>query len=174
MNAVDLHPVLVHFPVALLTVYAVVELARFRALTSRPSWFELKSALAVFGFLGSVAAFLAGTVRKAVLEGVGGVDRLILTHSTFALATVVVAGVIAAAHALRLLKGPLLKASTASALVRAPFAAADALLGPVPSALLALLVLGLVTVTGALGGAIVYGPDADPFVRTITALMGLR
>ncbi|HJV32555.1 MAG TPA: DUF2231 domain-containing protein [Patescibacteria group bacterium] len=174
MNSVDLHPVLVHFPVALLTVYAVVELARFRALTSRPSRVELKGALAVFGFLGSVAAFLAGTVRKEALESVGAVDRLIETHSTFALATVVVAGVIAAAHAMRLLKGPLLKAAPSSAWARAPIMVADALLSPVPSALLALLVLALVTVTGGLGGAIVYGPDVDPFVRTITALLGLR
>ncbi|MEK7110290.1 MAG: hypothetical protein AAB759_00205 [Patescibacteria group bacterium] len=38
----NIHPAFVHFPIALLTIYAVLELARFRFFTARPYWFHLK------------------------------------------------------------------------------------------------------------------------------------
>jgi hypothetical protein len=42
---------------------------------------------------------------------------------------------------------------------------------PPVATLLALLGLAAVTVTGAMGGSLVYGPDVDPFVKILYGLL---
>lgn len=167
MNPIDIHPILVHFPIALLTVYAVIELARFPVFTRRPSWFEAKAVFAILGSLSSFAAYIAGDARNEYLEARGASSQLIETHGAFALATIIVFGLIAVTHATRLLKESPHGAKLPAHVGRRLFAVGDFLLKPAPAVFLALVGLALVTITGGLGGAIVYGPDADPFVHAI-------
>ena len=56
----DLHPIIVHFPVALLTLYGIFELFSVRRIARKPYWFYVKAVLVIFGALGALAAWLTG------------------------------------------------------------------------------------------------------------------
>ncbi len=161
----NIHVVFVHFPVALLTIYAILELAHFRKLAALPYWFYLKAAFAILGELGALAAFLTGETAEAQFYGNHLVRPLIETHSTFGLMTVLVFGVIALLYAIAWLgRAGLLTRWHAS--LRAVTIIEKVLAGwCMPFA--ALIGLALVTITGALGGAIAFGPDVDPISKIV-------
>jgi uncharacterized membrane protein len=146
----DLHPIIVHFPVALLTLYAVFECIRFEKVLSKAYWFYVKAILAIFGSVASIAAFATG-------PDVGG-SALVQMHSNFALTTVLVFGLIALTYLLEWFKP-----SKYSLFIMRPYII-------IPLAVLGLV---LVTVTGGLGGAIQYGTHFDPFLAPAFKYLGV-
>lgn len=158
----NLHPALVHFPIALLTVYAMFELARLPFITRTTWWFPLKSALVILGAAAAIPTYFTGWIQERAAAEVGEVPKLLATHGDFALYTVIVFAVLALAHIVHLRPAqlPPKLVAVAEKILTAPFA--------VPLALLGLL---CVTVTGALGGAMIYGPDVDPAVSIIYNLL---
>lgn len=147
----NFHPIVVHFPIALITLYAVFELIRFNRVTEKPYWFFIKAVLIITGFWGAVAAWLSGPE----VEG----NRLNEMHELFAILTVSWAFLVAAAYALEWEK-PL---NPYSNIVFRPFIAV----------LSALIGLALIAITGGLGGAQVYGTGFDPFMAPIFKLLGV-
>ncbi len=147
----DLHPIFVHFPVALLTVYAVLELIRFEKVTSRPYWFHVKAIFAIFGSLGAIAAYATGNDH-------GAHSALGQMHVTFATTTLIIFCIIGFSYLLEWFKP-----SKYSLFVMRPYI------------IIPLAVLGLVavTITGGLGGALVYGTHFDPFMAPIFKLLGV-
>lgn len=161
----DLHPLLVHFPIALLTLYAVLEFLRFKFITSRLDLFHTKAILVVLGALGGVIAAQAGELAEEAFKGTSQMN-LVEMHSSFAENTNILGLIIAALYI-----GTWIKRSA----VKLPFPKITALcekitMSPmiIPAAIA--LLIGI-TITGALGGAIVYGPDTDPAVKFIYDLL---
>ena len=178
----DLHPVIVHFPIAFLSVYCVLELLRFKQLTSLPQWFYLKAFLVLVGGLGALAARTSGERAAHLFFGTEEGRRLIEIHSDWANASTAVFGIIASLYVLawlvRLNLATVLEdllLTERSEAYRAAKNFVYSLISQLVSswlmALLALAGLAAILVTGALGGAIVYGPDADPFVEIIYKLL---
>ncbi len=152
----NLHPILVHFPIALLTVYAVIEIARVPAVTKQSWWFPMKAGFAILGALAAVPTFFTGWIQEQGIDG--EVPKLLDVHGDFALYTLLCFALLAAAHVV-----VILKAQAPARLVRA----AAFILRPAVAVPLAVLGLVFVTVTGALGGTMIYGPDIDPAARVI-------
>lgn len=146
----NIHPIIVHFPIALLTLYAVFELIRFKKVTSQPYWFQIKAILAVLGTLGAYVAAASGPD--------GGGSALKEMHEQFASLTVLIFTIIALAYLLEWFFP-----SKYSNFVHRPYI------------IIPLAILGLVavTVTGGLGGALVYGTQFDPFMAPIFKLLGV-
>jgi len=72
----NVHPIFVHFPIALLTIYALLELIQFKKVTSWNPWFYIKASFVVFGAIGTYAAlFTGGTDRRSVPRWRGGEAR---------------------------------------------------------------------------------------------------
>lgn len=168
----NVHPLIVHFPVALLTVYALLELAtRIPRLARKAYLFHVKAAFLIIGSAGSVAAYLSGDAIENLFSGDPAAARLVETHSHWAAATVAIFGVLALCYAIGWLEKELDSRGASARAVgpasRLRMAVLDTPLAPI----LALAGLACVTVTGALGGAIVYGPDVDPVVKAITSLV---
>ena len=156
----NLHPVFVHFPIALLTIYAIFECLRFKKLMQWEPWFYIKGSLVILGFLSAIATYVSGDAIEHEFAVTASLSRLIDVHSSFAMATVIVFGLIAAAYAVVWTKWKPLEA-LAKRLLSAYLAIPLALIG-----------LVLVTVTGALGGAIAFGPDVDPLVMFVSRAFG--
>ncbi len=166
----NLHPALVHFPIALLTLYAIFECARFKKLQQTAYWFYVKACLVIVGSMSSVATYISGDVIEELFDGNAKIEHLIDVHSNFALATMITFAVLALSYLVQWIardgmkKWPSLetnkifqmKAKVSAFILKGPIVVPLALLG-----------LALVTITGALGGSIVYGPDLDPAVRFI-------
>ena len=169
MTIPNVHPIIVHFPVALLTVYALAELARFKFVLAKPYVFYVKAVLVIVGALGAGAAYLSGDL---VAEQIGETP-LIETHSQWGIATAIIFGAIALSYAVLWIERERKPASQPTTVGAWPKLVRLAkMLVETPAAPVAALVgLACVTVTGALGGAIVYGPDIDPFVKVIYGLL---
>src|SRR3989344_4809697 len=89
----NLHVIAVHFPIALLTLYSLMELVRSRKIAALPYWFYLKAFLVILGTLSAINAAALGKLltlsRGIPLEGA------VLMHTLFAVATIAIFGIIA-------------------------------------------------------------------------------
>ncbi len=56
----NIHPLLVHFPIALLTLYAICELIRFKKITTKLYWFHVKAVLIIAGLVTAELALVSG------------------------------------------------------------------------------------------------------------------
>ncbi len=174
----NIHPLFVHFPIGLLVVYSVLELGAYcLPALRRQAWvFPVKAFLLFVGVLAAFAALVTGVLAAEGLEGDSVLSPLIEVHAPFAVLTTALYLVIAAAYLNRVFdrNGWFDRIASSnrflawgwSAKKRLAHLILDTPLLPV----LALLALAGITVTGALGAAIVYGSDVDPFVSFIYRL----
>jgi uncharacterized membrane protein len=162
----NIHPIFVHFPIALLTVYAVLELVRFNKITSQIYWFYVKASILFAGALGAFAALSTGDGAEQTIAK--ELRPLVEIHSTFAAISTWIFLFIGLVYIVlwinktdwnqQLFDGRFSKIwgtllNSATKMYESPFIIILAFLG-----------LLSITMTGALGGAIVYGPNIDPVV----------
>ncbi len=169
----NLHPIFAHFPVALLTIYAIMELLRFKKLLAQPYWFYLKGAFVMLGGLGALAADATGSQAISYLGHSPTLRPLIRMHSLWAKITIAIFGIVAACYFFEWAERQFRISDKLPALPRKLWnliiMIARYMLGW-PIVILALAGLAAVTVTGGLGGRLAYGPQADPFFDYIYRL----
>jgi uncharacterized membrane protein len=163
----NVHPVLVHFPIGLLTIYALVELTRIRRIQEHPHTFTLKAFLLVTGALSLAATYQSGELIESAFAA-GDLELLVERHATFALASYVIFAVLAIGYfiksALRLWpEKSFWKTLFGASLSRLAHSITSKYIAPC----FAFFGLIALTITGALGGAIVHGPEIDPAVSFI-------
>lgn len=171
----NIHPIFTHFPLALFTVYAILEIAQFSRIQRLPYLFNIKGFLVISGTLFSFITLKTGELAERAFNTPNVATRsLIETHSTLANISVYIFLVISLIYFFKwidlspldtyMIKSPFgkiwitIKKHTGY-ILRSPF---------LP--LLALIGLITITMTGALGGAIVYGPNVDPVVKFVYSL----
>ncbi len=174
----NLHPIFVHFPIALLTIYALLEVfipikiqafklckwesTKLYALLVNPMWKHIKAFLVILGTVTVIPTLMTGEVAEhAYMEGVdpaaffqSNIGKLIEAHSTAATVSVVVFAVLALMYlASYFEKTQKLFSNTYVRVV------------------LSIVGLLCISITGALGGAISHGPDTDPVVTFVHDLV---
>jgi uncharacterized membrane protein len=160
-----IHPLVVHFPIALLTIYAVAELLRFKKINGQTYWFYLKAILVILGAFGALVARQTGEELVEAWRVQGASSSLVVNiHNNWSFIATWIFGVLAIAYFVAWLyrEGELkhLFGKWCERLVTSWLIPVIALIG-----------LAAITITGALGGAIVYGPDVDPTVKFIYSLL---
>lgn len=176
----NFHPIFVHFPIALLTVYTLCELLRFKQIKAQPAWFYVKAVLVIAGTAGATAAIFTGDgARKALFTGMMNIQvtnprAVVALHETWAKGASLIFLIIAAGYAvawlnkfriIKYLPGTFLKLLW-MAFTRIQKVVTESWLVVV----LAILGLIAITIAGSLGGSIVYGSNTDPVVRLIYGL----
>lgn len=170
----NIHPLFVHFPIGLLVVYSILEIgAYFWPTLRRQTWlFSVRAFLLYIGILGAFAALVTGGVAEDLIEG-SARSYILEVHSPVAGATTLLYVILAAAYTVRIFQmkgwGQRLFGQSAffGPVLRLKEYLAHLVLDTWALPLIALLALFGMTVTGALGAAIVYGPNADSFVSFI-------
>lgn len=160
----NLHTFFVHFPIALLMIYALCELARFQKLLAWPSWFYIKAFLVIIGAGSSVVAYEFGEIA----EHAGIYNKQILEmHIFFARISVLTFGLLAAAYAALVINQikPLGVPLWDAAMRIARFLTGSFVVVPAFIGLIA------ISVTGAFGSALVRGPQGDFVVSFIVNLL---
>lgn len=158
----NIHPLFVHFPIGLLVVYSLLEIACIIPWVRRRQWvFPVQAFLVLAGFAAAIIAYLLG----GMAEDFQSPDKhdLIEMHEHFAGFTLVAYAILALGYASVVLKRARNLSSRVLVIVEQVVAS------PL-SAIVALVALVLITITGALGASIALGPDVDPFVTAIYRL----
>ena len=169
----NIHPILVHFPIAMLTIYAIAELIRVKKITDLPYYFYIKASILFIGVLGAFASLSSGEAAEHSVSR--SLNNLVEVHSAFANASTWIFGIIAIIYLIIWIS----KSSFNQKLLESKFASiwsikvniANKILDSYFMILVAFIGLISITITGALGGAIVYGPDIDPIVNFIYNLV---
>ena len=171
----NIHPIFVHIPVAFLSVYGLAELVRFKIFAERLHWFYVKAALLIVGVGGAVMALVTGDMAEGLWRDNTAKRQLIEIHSTYAAITFVVAGLLAVLYAVALVdRQQWLRLPEGSGLRRIwtqLARASNTIISSPWVSMWALAVFVLITIVGALGGSIVYGPDTDPVVKFIYGIV---
>lgn len=166
----NIHPLVVHFPIAFLSLYAVLELIPFKKITKQSYWFYLKACLLLFGVIGAGIAVLAGQS----IENQFGPRALISLHSKINETASFLFGLLLISYLVAWAKkdskesfvkkwiGPLWQVGV--------FLYQILYLTPL-RIMLVFVALLLLTIGGALGGIIVYGPNLDPFTSVLYSLL---
>ncbi len=155
----NLHPILVHFPIALLTLYSVLEILQIKAVLNRAYVFYIKAVLVILGALGGVAAALAGLAIKSRYITSPTLGHTVAVHEWFALISIVYFGLLAVCYLAAWIDREWTNAPQGLRPLLKPL---RAIIETRAIALAGLVGLALITITGALGGALAYGPNTDP------------
>ncbi len=161
---INIHPVLVHFPIAFLTIYALLEVFVPKKISSNETFWWIKFFTLWVGFLGSMSAVASGETAENTLND-RSLRYLVEYHASFAVLTEWIFGVLAVCYLVTFLKQKNKIPFYEKSFIRLVVTLSEKVLAF--SRPLAFVGLIAVTVTGALGGAIVYGKDADPLVSFV-------
>jgi uncharacterized membrane protein len=162
----DIHPIVVHFPIALLTIYSGMEVFMISSLRKKLWWVPLKRFLLIAGTLGGCAAIFTGDIAADAYEQTNTM-ALVQMHERFAQLSI-------GLYALLMMREIFLLALEEGwiheplRLCGCPSQKFETILHRFFPSLLTPLFSTVafiaLSITGALGGAIVYGPNVDPIV----------
>ena len=166
----NIHPAFIHFPIALLTLYVIIEIVPFGKWYPKAAWEDIKTLLVATGGIGLLVALATGQLAEHSAFAEAS-KNILSVHKTFAGTTTAIFGIIAAAYVIHWIfekhEASLGSLATDLAFLRA---AANFVLKRWIIIPLALIGLATLTFTGALGGIIVYGPNADPVTKFVYSL----
>lgn len=170
----DLHPIFVHFPIALITLFALFEIIPLEKKFGK-TFFVTKFAFLFFGVLMSIPAYMTGGIAEELVEH-GPLHDVVELHGFFAGATIVVAIALTLLYLVRFgveHKDMLVGRFVAKYVPETVLIKLAPLAGKGVRVFLAIVLLILVTVTGALGGSMVYGPGVDPIAQVLYKIFNL-
>ncbi len=162
----NFHPMLVHFPIALLTLYTLCELFRVKRLQENKSFQTVKKTLVIVGAITAIVARQAGEMVEEMFEN-GPDGNLVEMHALFGNATTIIFCLIAGAYIIELSRMRNVQTAWAIQVYGALRYISLSILRPAIVMIFAFAGLFAITIAGALGGAIAHGPDVDPFVSFI-------
>lgn len=157
----NIHPIFVHFPIALFTLFSILELLRFRL--KQPYWFYVKAVLVISGFLSAIVTVFTGLVAAESLRG-SSLEDVVAVHASFAISATFIFMILAWAYFVAWVNSVkriqnnnwLFLTKIQKFFIETNFAYILTILGFVA-----------IAITGALGGSMVYGPETDPFVSFV-------
>ena len=166
----NIHPIIVHFPIALLVLYSFIKIVPVRRWMPTMDWKSVERVLLVFGILGAFVASSTGEIAEHLVRP----DRPIVEmHSLFAAISTWMYGLILIGELLSILNKNLIPKLSIAPLTKLCIYLERLLCKPLVQGLLALLGLIAITVTGLLGGVMVYGLSADPIAPIVLKILGL-
>ncbi len=165
----NLHPLFVHFPIACLILYTMIEVVSLFCRNVREKLLNTKYFLLFVGVIGTAVALQSGEIAEHLM---GGESTLIETHSTFANLTHFFYMIIAVIYALMLIiQNKIGERYWTPLIAKHQQQRLTAVLtnSYTHYGIVVLSIIGciLLSITGALWGAISYGPDTDPIVQFV-------
>lgn len=176
-SQMTIHPLFVHFPIALLSVYSLFEVFRLKRLTAKDSWFYIKAVLVILGAVSAIVTLQTGEFDAESTRSYRG-NPIFQAHKSAASVTTGIFLAIAACYVILWIvregwhekffaKLMISEGSPIRKLFNLVYKIAEVLVGSPLAILFALAGFALLSLTGALGGLLVYGPEADPLTKIL-------
>jgi uncharacterized membrane protein len=166
----NIHPIIVHFPIALLFIYSIIKVLPLERWFSKVSWNYTRILFLVLGVLG---AFVAGTTGEIAEELVRPNQQLVEMHSLFAGIATWVYVALLVGEVIPLITPWLNSKFNWPVLTKFLFIIKKILSNNLISKLLAIVGLVAIIVTGLLGGVMVFGLTADPLAGIVLQILGI-
>jgi uncharacterized membrane protein len=167
----NIHPIFVHFPIALLFIYSLVKILPVRRWFPKVNWHDIEVFTLFFGVLGAFAALATGDTAEHLARP----NRaLVDMHSNFAGLATGLYGALLAGEIARWFNACALSMKPGLATLKKLTVLLEKILcNKTLSIILAVLALIAISVTGLLGGVMVYGTSADPFAAGLLKILGI-
>jgi uncharacterized membrane protein len=169
----NIHPIFVHFPIAFLFTYSIIKVFPFRRWFPDISWKHIERVLLIVGVLGAFAALLTGENAESLYRSE---RELVGFHSFFAEFATWMYGILLFGEAISFFNETIIL-NIPSELSRGKrlLVLVDRIINnSFVSKILVIFGLLAISLTGLLGGAIVYGTSADPFAKFVLQLLGIN
>jgi uncharacterized membrane protein len=167
----NIHPIIVHFPIALLFLYSIIKILPLVKWLPKVAWKDIESTFLVFGVLG---AFLANTTGEIAEHLVRPDHDLVEMHAFFAGISTWIYGLLLLGEILSVAIPLLATKINFQKFIKYLSYVEKILTQKLLSKLLALLGLIAISITGMLGGVMVYGLSADPMAKIVLQILGLN
>ena len=167
----NLHPLFVHFPIALLFIYSIIKILPLEKWFPSVSWKHIERTLLVLGTLGAFAALTTGEIAEEISKPN---HQLVEMHSAFANISTWVYTALLLGEILSVIKDKFaLKLESMAFVKKVIFFVHSILTNEILSIALAFIGLVAICVTGLLGGVMVYGTSADPVAGLVLKILGI-
>lgn len=166
----DLHPIIVHFPIALLFLYSLIKILPLERFVPQFNWRHIRQAFLAFGFLGAAASLMTGEIAESLSRPN---HQVVEMHSTFAALATWLYGILLVSEFIVPVNEFLAKKNV-SALLKVTTPIAKLLAPKFLNIVLAIVALVAIFVTGLLGGVMVYGTSADPLAPMVLSILGIN
>lgn len=165
----DLHPIFVHFPIALFLLYSLLRLIPWPKKLLVVDWQIPRMVILAIGLLGAGLANATGEAAKHLNRPN---NQLVEMHETFAGFSVTIYVILLIAELIVFIKPEWLEINYLKTIK--PFILLlKKITGNWLFYLLSIIGALAITMTGLLGGVMVYGVKADPLAAPILKLLGL-
>lgn len=159
----NIHPIIVHFPIALLFVYSLLKIIPLYKWFPQAGWKQTERVFLILGFIGACVALYTGEIAEHLVRPS---HDLVEMHAAFATISVCIYGAL-------LLGDIIMWIGSKRLLPKFIIGLGKILTHRAIGVILALCALVAISVTGLLGGVMVYGTSADPFAGTVMKMLGL-
>lgn len=167
----NIHPIFVHFPIALLFIYSLIKIIPVEKWFSKFKWSDIRKIILLIGVAGAFIGLATGEVAEHIVRPN---HQLVEAHSSFATAATWLYAILLLGEIASYINThyPTWAEKNQTRKKILFFLETTLSKGFFPI-LLALLALIAIVITGILGGAMVYGTSADPFAGIILNLLGI-
>ncbi len=166
----DIHPLVVHFPIALLFLYSIIKIVPVSNFIKSVSWKEIERFLLFLGLLGAFVARATGELADKLNRPN---HDLVEMHEFFAGLVVLFYGILIAGEILSIINDKLISRLNLPQWINFFKLTEKIITNNLIVKILAILGLVAVSITGMLGGVMVYGITADPLAPYVLSLLGI-
>lgn len=166
----NIHPIIVHFPIALLFLYSLIKIIPFKKWFPKISWKQIEILLLTIGIIGALVANSTGEVAQHLINKSRQIIRI---HSTFAEISTFIYGLILIGEILPFFTLKIIPKLNSQKITNLFIFIQKILTDDILVAILAFLGLIAIAITGLLGGVIVYGVSADQIAILVLKILGL-
>ncbi|MDB5189038.1 MAG: hypothetical protein JWM92_636 [Candidatus Nomurabacteria bacterium] len=167
----NLHPIFVHFPVAMLFVYSIIKVLPLKKWFPNVAWRDIERVLLVVGVLGAFAALATGDAAEHLVHP----NRaLVNAHSNFAAIATFIYGALLVGEIAAIINARHYIYGKSWQWISAILQFIETVLcNPIFSGILSALGFIAISITGLLGGTIAYGLTADPVAPFVLKMLGI-
>jgi uncharacterized membrane protein len=167
----NIHPLLVHFPIALLFLYSILKVLPLKKWFPQVAWRDIERMLLLVGVLGAFAALATGDTAEHLVRPN---HQLVDMHSTFGGIATYIYGALLLGEIAAIFNTYKDHISASwKWLVRISLFVEKVLCNKIYACILAVAGLIAISITGMLGGVIAYGLAADPIAPVLLKLLGI-